>query len=242
MVHMRNLKKYPYTRALHYFVNLDELPRYKESVSYAFNRQLLLKATFSREQRCIGHLPLGEVLNRTLIGLPLNKSGRLPVPREHTCKNIGYSYLFQIEDKKHNNDRIIYTIKCALKRGVGALQLHKLDFMRKEADLAVLFEGRSEAEVRHGLEKKLRQLQSRKYVNSMNWQFEDEVFFHHALDQQLHNAVGELAHRLTDDYLFRLLFQKEYRQYEYFHKKQPLHHYLSQMTTYYEQSVISTWN
>lgn len=57
--------------------------------------------------------------------------------RETSCKNVCYGYLFQIEDKKHNNDRIIYTLKSLLKRWpkLQLRELEKFDFMKKDTDL-----------------------------------------------------------------------------------------------------------
>lgn len=79
MTQLLNLKKYPYMRALHYFINLDELPRVTETVSYVYSENIYLNHTYSRDAQMIKGSKIGDLLNRSLIGLPCNSSGELPL-------------------------------------------------------------------------------------------------------------------------------------------------------------------
>ena len=72
-----NLKKYPYMRALHYFINLDELPRVTETVSYVYSENIFLRHTYSKDSQMLKGSKIGDLLNRSLIGLPCNTSGSL---------------------------------------------------------------------------------------------------------------------------------------------------------------------
>jgi hypothetical protein len=77
------------------------------------------------------------LLNRKLMGLPVNLTGEVPSRKENRCKNVCYAYLFDIEDKKHNNDRIIFTIKSILKRlhKMTTKDLESYEFIKKDNDL-----------------------------------------------------------------------------------------------------------
>lgn len=81
MSQLLNLKKYPYMRALHYFVNLDELPRVTETVSYVYSENSYLRHTYSKDSQTIKGSKIGDLLNRSLIGLPCNTSGTLNLRR-----------------------------------------------------------------------------------------------------------------------------------------------------------------
>lgn len=74
------------------------------------------------------------------MGLPVNLTGEVPTRKENKCKNVCYAYLFDIEDKKHNNDRIIFTIKTILKRlpKMTVKELECYDFIKKDNDLQLV--------------------------------------------------------------------------------------------------------
>lgn len=77
MTQLLNLKKYPYMSALHYFINLDELPRVAETVSYVYSENIYLRHTYSKDSQMIKGSKIGDLLNRSLIGLPCNLNGEL---------------------------------------------------------------------------------------------------------------------------------------------------------------------
>lgn len=73
-----NLKKYPFGRAVHFFFNLDQFPRATDTVSYVINEQNAFGHTYSRDNLMIKDNTIGDVVNRKLMGLPVNLTGDLP--------------------------------------------------------------------------------------------------------------------------------------------------------------------
>ena len=123
-----NLKKFPFCRAVHYFFDLDTFPRVKGHVSYATNDQNALKNTFSKDKLMLNTITYGDVLNRKMFGLPLSSHSNQTIRKENRIKNVCSGYLFDIEDKKHQNDRIIWTLKVILsklKRNFNVEELKK---------------------------------------------------------------------------------------------------------------------
>lgn len=59
-----NLKKYPFCRAVHYFFDLDVLPRVKGHLSYVIDSSNALGNTFSNDVRELNGVTYGAVLNR----------------------------------------------------------------------------------------------------------------------------------------------------------------------------------
>lgn len=64
-------------RALHYFINLDELPHVAETVSYVYSENIHLRHTYSKDNQTIKGTKIGDLLNRSIIGLPCKLSGEL---------------------------------------------------------------------------------------------------------------------------------------------------------------------
>jgi len=72
---INNLKRYPYCRAIHYFYDIDSIPRAIGTVSYALDNKNYLNNTFSKDSVSILGTPRKMILNRNLIGLPMNCTG-----------------------------------------------------------------------------------------------------------------------------------------------------------------------
>ena len=72
------MKRYPYCRAIHYFYDIDYLPRAIGTVSYALDNNNSLNNTFSKDSTIILGTPRKDILNRHLVGLPMNCTGELP--------------------------------------------------------------------------------------------------------------------------------------------------------------------
>ena len=53
MKQLLNLKKYPFGRAVHYFFNLDDLPRASDTVSYVINEKNYFNHTYSKDEKII---------------------------------------------------------------------------------------------------------------------------------------------------------------------------------------------
>jgi hypothetical protein len=117
-------------------------------------------------------------------------------------------------------------------------ELQKYDFIKKDNDLQYLLnENLSIAQKKEILENKMYALQVRKETNSINWKFEDTVLFYHALNQRLHNSVIELKSKLSEEYLYRLLFEKESLHYDFTHAKIAEEEYIDKMTRYYHWNI-----
>lgn len=74
-----NLRKYPFSRVVHYFFDLDTFPRAKGHVSYAVYPHNVLNNTYSRDATPLGSSTYGHVLNRQLFGLPLTLHPELAI-------------------------------------------------------------------------------------------------------------------------------------------------------------------
>lgn len=60
------------------------------------------------------------------------------VRKESRFKNVCWGYLFELEDKKYQNDRNIYTLKIILKKlkkGMSTEALRKYEVVRKDLEL-----------------------------------------------------------------------------------------------------------
>lgn len=76
------------------------------------------------------------------MGLPINPSGDIIIRKQNKCKNVCYAYLFDIEDKKHNNDRLIYTVRMILRRlhKIGMKELQRYECIKKDNDLVQILD------------------------------------------------------------------------------------------------------
>jgi len=83
----------------------------------------------------LNNVSYGEVLNRKIFGLPVGSGSNSLIRKENRCKNVAYSYLFEIEDKKYQTDRVICSLKVILNKlnkGVPIEQLKGFDFLKKD--------------------------------------------------------------------------------------------------------------
>ena len=133
-----NLKRYPFCRAVHYFFDPDVFPRVKGHLSYVEDPSNALGNTFSNDVRELNEVTYGSVLNRKMFGLPFCPHNELMVRKESRFKNVCWGYLFELEDKKYQNDRILYSLKIILtklKKGVSMESLKKFEVLRKDVEL-----------------------------------------------------------------------------------------------------------
>lgn len=73
-----------------------------------------------------------------MFGLPFCPQSDLMVRKESRFKNVCWGYLFELEDKKYQNDRNIYTLKIILKKlkkGMSTEALRKYEVVRKDLEL-----------------------------------------------------------------------------------------------------------
>ena len=130
-----NLRKYPFCRAVHYFFNLDDFPRVPGHLSYVSDDSNALKNTFSNDCNELNQVTYGQVLNRRMFGLPVNANSEIVVKKESRFKNICWGYLFDIEDKKYQNDKLITILNAVLKKVEKEASLEtfsKIEVLRKE--------------------------------------------------------------------------------------------------------------
>jgi len=63
-----------------------------------------------------------------MFGLPFSSQPDLIVRKDSRFKNVCWGYLFELEDKKYQNDKVLYTLKVILgklKKGAS------VDYLRK---------------------------------------------------------------------------------------------------------------
>lgn len=88
-----NMKKYPFCRAVHYFLDLDSFPRVPGHISYALDQNNQLKNTFSNDGKELNSITYGDVLNRRIFGLPVNSQKEVNIMKESRYKNVCFGYL-----------------------------------------------------------------------------------------------------------------------------------------------------
>ena len=73
-----------------------------------------------------------------MFGLPFNPRTEMVVKKESRFKNICWGYLFDIEDKKYQNDKMFSTLKVVLSKlnkGSSIESFKKIEMLRKDVEL-----------------------------------------------------------------------------------------------------------
>jgi hypothetical protein len=108
-----NFANYSYGRGYHYFFNLDTFPRVEGSPSYALDDKNRFNHTFSHDEEWVNGTQLKNIINRTYVGLPISSTTNSS--SKSRDKNVCHFNLFNIEDKKYHNNRLISKLKYVLK-------------------------------------------------------------------------------------------------------------------------------
>jgi hypothetical protein len=160
--------------------------------SYAIDQTNIFASTYSREQKLYKDSHLGSILNRLYFGLPYTEhdSKRSDEPK---TKNICHYYLFENEDKKYNLDRILIVYKKIHKHLETFLKNGKIkqfSVLKRDPELdQIVKSDRELSEKLEALSKKIKILEERKASNKNNWYYEDELFYYHSLNQELHEKI-----------------------------------------------------
>lgn len=73
-----------------------------------------------------------------MFGLPVNPRPGMPLGKQNGSKNVCYGYLYDLQDKKYQIDRVICTLKVLLKKlekGEFRKELFNLDILKKDGEL-----------------------------------------------------------------------------------------------------------
>lgn len=108
-----NFNHFNYARGYHYFFDLKTFPRVTGSQSYALDKKNVFNYTYSREKEQINGTTIGKIFNRKYVSIPSIETTFDERPSKD--KNVCHYHLFNIEDKKYHNDRLISKYKYVLK-------------------------------------------------------------------------------------------------------------------------------
>lgn len=86
-----NLRRFPYSRAYHYFFDLNNFERDPQSVTYAIDPHNAFRSTFSKEEKLIGGSKIKDIINRKYFVLPVD---RAESGRPSRAKNPSHHELF----------------------------------------------------------------------------------------------------------------------------------------------------
>ena len=177
-----NCMKYPFSRAMHYFHDLEKYPRlgatYVEDIHPfgSYHDDKLLKV-YKTEN----------IINRKYAGLPRRLPGAHP-----RDKNSCHEYLFRNEDRKWRLDQQLYELKY-LQRHPEVLATDKprhYHHLKRDIELAPLCQTDVPlAEKLELLNSKVEFLEARKRKQHEEVFCEDEFFFHVSRDQRFFNEL-----------------------------------------------------